>query len=864
MLGLSDFHRNSNLQQSRSQIIFKGGEAGVSTLKAVVMAGGEGSRLRPITVNLPKPLVPVGNRPIMEHIIELLKRHGVTDVVTTLHYLADEIQNHFGDGHGFGVNITHSIEDTPLGTAGSVKQAEVLLKDDTFVIISGDALTDCDLTKALEFHREKGSVATLILYRVPDPSEFGIVITKEDGRIERFLEKPGWEEVFSDTVNTGIYILEPEILDLMKPRKNYDWSKDIFPKLLADDAPMFGYVMDEYWCDVGNLQQYREAQEHLLDGKTTLSVPGELVGPGIWIGENTMIDDQAELVAPVCIGSNCRIKRGATVGPGSVVGDSTLVQAGAHIENSVVWDRCYVGIDSEIRGGIVGSRVTLKRDTKVGEESVIGDRCLIDVGSTIRPKVKVWPDKTIERGSTLTMSLVVGNRWRGALFRDLGVAGLSNIEITPDFATRLGMAFGSLLPEGTRVAVTRDSSRSSRMIKRSVMGSLLSAGCQVIDLHGEPVPIFRHYLRTNPVEAGINIRKLPGNTQLTLIEFLDENGNYLSRNLEKKVEAAFFKEDFHRADPESLGMIEEAGRLREDYTKRFLDLLPDLRSERRPRIVVDYAYSSVSPMFPSILAMAGIDAISLNSFNDARSAPRRVEEIDRHMDNLSTIVASVGYDLGVLVTNEGEHLHIVDNEGLKIEGTSLLAGMCVLVARTRPKPKLGLGITAPKRLEEFLMDEGAKIERCKTGTRDLMELAASGNVDFAGSQNGGFIFPRLHSGFDAMFALVNLIKMLQLVELRASELVRELPEFHSAYDLVTCPWEAKGKVMRRLSEGVPEGRKVELTEGIKYYDEDSWILMRPDSFEPAFHLFAESESIPHSRQLVEEFASKIRSIMEEQ
>lgn len=799
----------------------------------------------------------------MEHIIELLKRHGVTDVITTLHYLADEIQNHFGDGHEFGVNITHSIEDTPLGTAGSVKQAEVLLKGETFVIISGDALTDCDLTKALEFHKEKGSLATLILYRVPDPSEFGIVITKEDGRVERFLEKPGWEEVFSDTVNTGIYILEPEILERMEPKKNYDWSKDIFPQLLEEGAPMYGYVMDEYWCDVGTLQQYREAQEHLLEGKTDLSIPGELVGPGIWVGENTMIDEEAELVPPVCIGDNCRIKRGAKVGPGSVVGASTLIQPNAIIENSVVWDRCYLGIDTEVRGAILGSRVTLKRDSKVGEDAVVGDRCLIDVGSTIRPKVKVWPDKTIERGSTLTMSLVVGNRWRGALFRELGVAGLSNIEITPDFATRLGMAFGSLLPEGTRIAVTRDSARSSRMIKRSVMASLLSAGSQVIDLHGEPMPIFRHYLRTSPAEAGINVRKLPGNNQLTLIEFLDRDGNYLARNLEKKVEAAFFKEDFHRADPESLGMIEEANRLREDYTERFLDLLPDLRSERRPRIVVDYGYSSVSPIFPSILARSGVDAISLNSFNDARSAPRRVEEVDKHLENLSSIVASVAYDLGVLITNEGEKLHIVDNEGLKIEGTTLLAGMCLLVARTRPRPRLGMGVTAPKRLEELLLKEGAEIKRCRSGTRDLMELAHNKEVDFAGNETGGFIFPQLHTGFDAMFSLVNLLKMLQLEEMKASDLVKELPEFHSAYALVNCPWESKGRVMRRLTEEIPEGRKVELTDGVKYYDEDSWVLMRPDSFEPAFHLFAESESIPASQNLVREFSGKIQSLMEE-
>lgn len=824
------------------------------------MAGGEGSRLRPITVNLPKPLVPVGNRPIMEHILELLKRHGVAEVVTTLHYLADEIQNHFGDGCEFGVSMTHSIEDIPLGTAGSVKQAELFLRDDTFVIISGDALTDCDLSDALRFHREKGSLATLVLSRVPDPSEFGIVITGADGRIERFLEKPGWGEVFSDTVNTGIYILEPEILERMEPRRNYDWSKDIFPELLAEGAPMFGYIMEGYWCDVGTLAQYREAQDHLLEGKTTLSIPGEMVEPGVWIGENTMVDDQVQFVAPVCVGANCRIKRGAVIGPGAVIGDSCLVQEGARVDRSVVWDRCYLGIDTQLTGAIVGSRVTLKRESRVGEGAVVGDRCLIDVGSTIRPNVKVWPDKTIERGTTLTMSLVVGNRWRGALFRELGVAGLSNIEITPEFATRLAMAFGSLLPEGTRVAVARDSARSSRMIKRSVMASLLSSGCQVVDMHGQPPPVFRHYLRKNAVEGGINVRKLPSNAQLTLIEFLDGEGTYLNRNLERKVEAAFFKEEFHRADPEALGSIDEANRVREDYTADFLDLLPDLRSERRPRIVVDYGYSAASPMFPSILAMAGIDAISLNSYNDARSAPRRVEEIQGHLEDLTQIVASVGYDLGVLVTHEGENLHLVDDHGLVVQGNTLLAAMCVLATRTMPRAKIGMSVTAPKRLEEVLLAEGAEIHRCRSGTRDLMDLADAGTVNFAGNDTGGFIFPKLHAGFDAMFALVNLMKMLQLTDLKASELVAELPEFHLAYAAVDCPWEAKGKVMRRMTENVPEGLQLELTEGVKYYDADRWVLMRPDSFEPVFHVIAESDSIPHSQALIQEYSRKIEEM----
>lgn len=833
-------------------------------VKAVVMAGGEGSRLRPITLNLPKPLVPIANRPIMGHIIDLLKQHGITEIVTTLHYLADEIQNVFGDGSEDGVTITHSLEDTPLGTAGAVKQAENHLSQGTFVIISGDALTDCDLTKAIEFHRANKSLATLVLSRVPNPLEFGIVMTKGDGRVERFLEKPGWGEVFSDTVNTGIYILEPEIFNYIQPHTNTDWSKDVFPKLLEEDRPMFGYIMDQYWCDVGTLEQYREAQEDFLAGKTSLIVPGVQTSPGIWVGENTIIDESAQIESPVCIGSNVRIKRKAVIGPGTVIGDSCLIEEGANVECSVMWDRCYVGNDAHIHGAIVGSRVTIKRDARLQDGSVVGDRCLVDVGSTIRPRVKIWPDKTIERGSTVTMSLVTGNRWRGALFRELGVAGLSNIEITPEFATRLGLAFGSMLPENSRVIACRDSARSSRMIKRSIIAALMSAGCQVIDMHGLAMPVLRHALLNSHAVAAINVRKSPGNNRLSLIEFLDERGGYLPQQTERKVEAAFFREDFHRADPESLGIIEEATQTIEAYTAEFLKKLPPFAKDRRSRIVIDYGYSSVSPILPSILGRVGIDAMSINSFNDARSAPRRPIEIQDHISNLQQIVASVGCDLGVLILNEGENIAVVDDQGIALTGNTLFAAMCQLVAKSQPEGEIVMSATAPTRLEDLLKTQGMAVRRCRSGVRDLIQEAQQPSTAFAGNEDGGFIFPQFHYGFDGLFSLTMLVKLLQAANLKMSELVAQLPEFHVAFDAISCPWEAKGTVMRKLAEQQNPNRKVEFVDGIRFYDESSWVLVLPDSFEPVFHVVAESPSLVESQNLVREYAELITHFQTEQ
>jgi mannose-1-phosphate guanylyltransferase/phosphomannomutase len=826
-------------------------------MKAVLMAGGEGSRLRPVTANRPKPLVPVCNVPIMEHILGLLKKHGIEDVVATLYYLGDEIQDYFGDGSDFGVKIDYSVENVPLGTAGSVKKAEALLQNDSFVIISGDALTDCDLTKAIEFHKKKGSVATLILYRVPSPLEFGVVITDEEGRVVRFLEKPSWSEVFSDTVNTGIYILEPEILKYMEHGRNYDWSGDIFPRLLEEGKPIYGYVMEEYWADVGSLSQYREAQEHLLSGRVNLPIQGADLEGGRSIGENCDIDETATLVPPICIGRNCKIKARARVGPYTVIGDNSLVEEEANVERSVLWDSVYVGPSVGIHSAIVCSRTTIKRDSVVREDAVIGDRCLIDVNCTVRPRVKIWPDKIIERGSTVTMSLVWGNKWRGSLFRELGVAGLSNIEITPDFACRLGSSFGSCFSPRTRIVTSRDSTRSSRMIKRALIASLLSVGCDVLDLRSSAVPIARHFIKASGAGGAISCRKLPGNPRVSLVEMFDSGGAYLSRNLERKVETIFFREDYRRTDPDDLGVIEFASRAVEEYQADFFRLLGEDSEPSTLKVVCDYGFSSVSLFYPAMLDRMGVQSISLNGFNDAKRSPRTTHEIENHVQNLSQIVGNLGYDMGVLFTQEGERITIVDNRGRLLDGSNLLAAMATLISQTTKDASIALTVTAPSRLEELLTKGGAKILRTKSDTRSLMSSSFDAGVTMAGDENGGFIFPTLHPGFDATYSFAKLITMLQQTKVTLSEVADSLPSFKLAYEQVRVPWEAKGGIMRRLAEENRDGEHIELLDGIKIYNQNSWVLVLPDAVEPVFHVYAESPEEHASRELVSQYEKKI-------
>ncbi len=832
-------------------------------MKAVVMAGGEGTRLRPLTSSRPKPLVPILNKPCMQHTIELLKRYGITDIVVTLYYLADEIEGYFGDGSELGVNLIYTVEDTPLGTAGSVKKAEEYLKDDTFIIVSGDALTDLDVEKALAFHKEKGSVATLVLQHVDNPLEFGVVITDDNGRIRRFLEKPSWGEVFSDTVNTGMYILEPSIFEYMQHDKSYDWSQDIFPQILAEEKPMFGYVLGEYWTDVGSLQQYRQAQYEMLGGMTKLPIEGRREGGDIWIGTGTEIDPNARIIGPVCIGKNCRIKADAHIGPDTVIGDNCLIEEGATLQRAIVWDSNYIGARSRLTGCTVCFRCTIKEDVDVQEGAVVGDRCHIEAGSTIRPLIKLWPDKIIEAGSVVTMSLIWGSKWQGALFRNLGVSGIANVEMTPDFACKLGASYGAFLKKGATVITSRDSTLVCRMLKRGLIAGLVSVGVNVLDNEGMPLPVTRHTIRSSNAAGGVHIRLAPDQPNLALVEFFDKNGIYLSTNGQRKIETIFYREDFGRTAADEVGAIEFVPRAIEQYSQDFFRLLnTEAVQKRNFKVIVDYAYNRISGVLPQMLGQLETETIALNAYTDAKKSPKTEADREGFVHNLSEYLLTLKADMGVFLGDDGERLTVVDETGSILSGSDLLAVFALLVARVKPGAQVAVPVTAPSTIERILAEYGGGVIRTKTDVRALMGTAAEGKgeIALAGDTMGGFIFPEFHPAFDGLFSFAKLLEMLALQNMTLSEVRKLLPPYFMASETVSCPWEVKGRIMRVLT-AESEGTQTELVDGIKTYGNDgSWVLVLPDASEPNFRIYAEAQSQDAANELVHRAVLRISGL----
>src|SRR5579884_146029 len=539
-------------------------------MKAVLMAGGEGSRLRPLTILRPKPMVPIVNKPVMEHVLALLKRHGITDVIVTVQYLASVIQDYFGDGSQLGMQISYSVEEVPLGTAGSVKKAQDLLTD-TFMVISADALTDFDLGSIIDFHRSHHATATLTLYQVPNPLEYGVVIIDDEGRIRQFLEKPSWGEVFSDTVNTGIYVLEPKIFDYYESGRSVDFSQQVFPELLRNKDRLFGYVASGYWCDVGNIQEYMRANADVLQGKVNIEPQGRELGNGIYCEtDDVEIAPDAQLYGPVFLGEACKIKGGVVIRGPSVIRDFTIVDSRAQIDRSIIWRNSYIGERTEVRGAIIGRQCSLKSKSMVFEGAVVGDQTIVGEGAIIQPGVKIWPSKEIETGATVSTSLIWGSHGRRSLFGRWGVTGLVNIDLTPEFAARLAASYGSTLPKGASVVLNRDVHRSPRMIKRALVSGIPSTGINVIDIKSVPIPVARFITRHESVVGGVHVRLSPLDNRVVDIKIFDSRGLDIDRKTERKIESAFFREDVRRVYFDEVGTITEQPHLADEYGRAFL------------------------------------------------------------------------------------------------------------------------------------------------------------------------------------------------------------------------------------------------------------------------------------------------------
>jgi len=352
-------------------------------MRAIIIAGGLGTRLRPLTYNTPKSIVPVANRPFVLHQIELLKRYGITEVILNLHYLSDDIKQVFDDGKKLGVKVFYSIEENPLGTAGAVKNAEEFFDEGPLVIFNGDILTDVNLAEALDFHKKNDATATLTLKRVEDPTTYGLVLIDKKGAVCKFIEKPSWEMVTDNTINAGIYILDPGVFRDVPKGVEYSFERELFPKLLFEKKKVLGFITDAFWLDIGNPGKYMLAHRAILRKDIKVEVPGRQVKESLWIDEGGKIDPSAKIHGPAIIGKNVKIEEGADILEFTVLGDDIMVGKESVVHEAVIWKGTKIGDNVNLSHCVIGYDCIIEDLVTIGGGVVLADRTVLKKGSKL-------------------------------------------------------------------------------------------------------------------------------------------------------------------------------------------------------------------------------------------------------------------------------------------------------------------------------------------------------------------------------------------------------------------------------------------------------------------------------------------------
>ncbi len=363
-------------------------------MKAVILVGGEGTRLRPLTVNLPKPMLPVVNRPFLEHVLAYLKDHGITDVILSMGYRSEVIEKHFGDGSDFGIRLRYVVEASPLGTAGGVKNVAQYV-DGTFLVLNGDILTDLDLGAMIDFHRQNGAKATISLTPVEDPTAYGLVETDATGRVRRFIEKPRLEDVTTNFINAGTYVLEPEVLDLIPPATYYMFERGVFPELLSRRDPVYGFRSDCYWIDIGTPAKYLTVQRDILNGRVQHLSRRLAGGRGFRAGKGAAVDPSVTVIGPAILGDRVRIAAGARISGPVVIGDGCVIGPGTTIEEAILWSGVKIGARVKLSGSILGRDVVVDDDAIVTGGAVIADGCSIGSENRLDQAIRIWPGRSI-------------------------------------------------------------------------------------------------------------------------------------------------------------------------------------------------------------------------------------------------------------------------------------------------------------------------------------------------------------------------------------------------------------------------------------------------------------------------------------
>ena len=827
-------------------------------MKAIVLAGGFGTRIQPLTNSVPKPMLPILNRPMMEHIILKLRDElGITDIGVLLYFKPEIIKEHFKDGSDLGMNITYFQPDDDYGTAGAVAFAREFL-DETFIIVSGDLVTNFDLKKIKKFHEKKKSQLTITLTPVEDPLQFGVVIANEEDRIEKFLEKPSWGEVFSDTINTGIYVIEPEILEHIPYKQNFDFAKDLFPTLMKLDIPLWGCPITGYWRDVGNPESYRDVYKDIFNGEIVLPYKGEkkeLDNGVLYYESGSNIDDKIRVEGTVLLGKNVTISEGVTL-KDCVIGNNSKIKKHAEILNSVFWNDVTVGTKTKLNNSIICNDNVIKDEVKAQFGVIIAEKCLVNKKVSFEKDIIMWPDKVVEASSVVSTNIIWGNKYKSSIFEDGAVIGRTNIELSCQMATKLAEAFGSILPEGSHVYISRDYHNTTYMLKRAFLAGMLSTGVNVVDPYNVPSNVMRHALSSKEeMAAGVHIRQSVFDPSETEIIFYTSEGLVVDNKVAQSIERIFFRENFRRVHYLDIGTVSEDKSLSEEYIEHIEDSFDKkIFEDSELKVAADIMNGSTSNIYPRIINELGIENIILNAHKSNRI---NSNDVQKNQENMKNIVRAMNLDCGFLIYPNGHKLQVIDNEGeLIFDYKLLLAVLYLLDSSTERKLKVLLPAWGP----DFITYKNIEVTRAKLDNFKAKELA---EYDLIADSDGHFSFNEFGLNRDSIFTSFKLLELLEKSGKKLSKIIKAIPNFCYKGENIPCPSSLKGKMMRKFLEDGKD-KKTSSIDGVKIWvNEDEWVLMVPDQYTEFLNLYVQAEDEKNAGKIFYQYQDKIEKWISE-
>lgn len=771
------------------------------SMKAIIMAGGEGKRLRPISANKPKPMVELIDRPVLEHILELLKKNGVTEACLTLRYLPQIITEYFGSGEKNSIRLDYRIETEPLGTAGGVLNcADFIGSDDDFLVISGDCVCDFDLKTLMDFHREKKADVTLALYSHDEPCEYGLVVTGDDGRIERFIEKPAWDHVLTDRVNTGIYVISQRILNEIPKGEPYDFGRDLFPRLLREGRKVYGFNAEGYWCDVGSTGAYLQCCLDVLHGDVNIDFIAREVKEGIWC--QAQLPEGAVIIPPVYIGKNAVIDKGATIGPLAVIGASSVIAAGAAICRSVI-NGAVINENVNADGAVVCKGVSVGRSSTLGEGSVIGDSCIIGDGCVISAGARIWPDRHVPSGSVVTGILSHGMLKSGLSFSRPGIiTGEFGITVTAEACLRLGEITGAF----GRVGVGWCGNDAARVLAEAFGCGVCATGGELIRYDGRfaSCASYAGLLLDLPLTVFIEEKK-----DVITLAFFGKDGGKISRDTERKLEM-------------SVSEPHEASARRTGHASTMIGAYDAYISAAARQ-----AYASIENTGSLTVTVTGNGA-------ENRALKSALLLMGCSVSDKKAGVPSFE------VINGGMSLSATDEEGYRLSDDQLQA-VAAYVECACGERELAVPYDAPGAIDSLAKNFDAVVLRVG---RD--------------GQRAEALYLRQMVMRDGVFAGARLCAWLKSNGEKLSDLRRRIPKFSTMTREVALKG-SRGSAMRLMSSGCT-GVVSEMAAGLRLDTDRGCVYISPLRERSALRIHAESMSEEIAEELCVEFERRAREI----